>query len=79
VAVGLLHGRRDLLGLPRSLTPTLPPGLPKAAGEMHTTILEDAMRFSFLVTIKISYPVPSKSTTLLYDALLFEGRRLTKT
>jgi hypothetical protein len=46
--------------------------------EMETTILEDAVRFHVLVAIKISYPVPSKSATLLYDAVIMEGRPLTR-
>jgi hypothetical protein len=62
VAVRSASGRgRDVLGLPWPLTDlNLCPGLPNAASEMVTTILEDAVRFSFSVSIKISYPEPRR-------------------
>jgi hypothetical protein len=39
--------------------------------------LEDAVRFSFSVSINVAYQ-PRKSATLLYRALLVEGRPLTR-
>jgi hypothetical protein len=78
--VAVRHASRQVgivLGLPRPLTSTCVQVAYKAAGVMEGSILEDAVRFTFLVAIKISYPVFSKSRSCS-DAPLWSRKTLTR-